>query len=217
MAALCVAAMAPNIARAETATFSEPAAMSDADRTALSTQGDNSGYLLALGERLGLVFNAPLQLNQGDRISVFSLPPQTGNARAQIRFGSYNDGSPIILASRNFRAGATGNIRVSNGLLSGCQLLGGCDYIEIITTRTRRGAGGVEIDYITVDGQVVEVASPSPEPTTWALMIVAFAGIAARLKVVRNERTRPRRISASRTGWRSRLWQAITAPRTVRP
>ena len=202
-------------ARAETATFIEPDVMSERDRLALSTRGDNSGFLLGLGQSLALVFDTPLSLERGDRISVFSLRPQTGGARAQIRFGAYNNGSPIILASRNFNAGQNRNIRVNNGLLSGCQLLGGCDYIEIITTRVRGGASGAEIDYVLVDGEVVQVASPSPEPKTWAMMIIAFAACAARLKSLRRARPKPR--AASPPGWRNLPWRGPGAPRTVHP
>lgn len=210
-------AMGAAPARGETATFIEPAAMAEPDRTALSTQGDGAGYLIALGESLQFVFDAPLNLSQGDRVSVFTLPPTQGQAFATIRFGAYNGGSPVVLATRNIRAGQSRSINISGGLLSGCQLLGGCDYIEIVTTRTRRGAAGVEVDYVTIDGRVVEVTSAAPEPTSWALMIVAFAGVAARLKARRRRALmRPPR-PAFPTASRSPPWRATTAPRTVHP
>lgn len=216
MVAFCSVVGFTSTAQAETATYLEPDFISDDDLNSLSTAGDNAGYLLALGETLALRFNEPLTLNVGDRISVFSLPPDSGVSRAQIRFGSYNNGSPIILAARNFRGGNTRSINISGGLLSGCQILGGCDYIEIITTRTRRGAAGVEIDHVTVDGRVVDVAAPTPEPQTWALMIIAFAGVAARLKQARpNLMQTPR--AASLPDRHSLALQGPAAPQTVHP
>ncbi len=217
LAVLACAFAAATPARAETATFSEPAVVDERDRAALSTQGDNAGYLLGLGDTIGIVFDTPLDLSRGDRISIFSLPPQTGAARAQIRFGSYNNGSPIILATRNFRAGNTRNLRISGGLLSGCQLLGGCDYIEIVTTRTRGGAAGVEIDYILVDGRLVEVTTAQPEPQTWALMIIAFLLVAARLKSRRAQLISQRSPPVARQARRIHPWQATTAPQIVHP
>lgn len=170
---------------ATAATYVVPATMSPADQTALSTSGDNAGFLIGLNQTLGIVLDQPVGATPGGRVSVFTLAPLVGNARAVIRIGSYNGGSPIIATSRNVRAGQNRNI--NNLFRRGCGILGGCDYIEIITNRTRRGAAGVEVDYIEVDGEIITVTSPTPEPSTWALMILGFAAVALRLKQTRKK------------------------------
>ena len=135
---------------------------------------------------LAIVLDTPIGVTSGGSVSVFTLPPGSGNARATIRIGSYNAGSPQIVFSRNVRAGQVRNL--NNLFNRGCGILGGCDYIEIITTRVRRGAAGVSVDYIEVDGQLVQVTSPTPEPATWALMILGFTITAYRLKALRRAR-----------------------------
>ncbi len=205
-------------AHAVTATFTDPAAMTDDDRVALSTSGDGEGFLIGLNQTLGLLFDAPILTNAGDSLTVFTLPPASGVARARILIGAYNNGAPIFVRGRNVIAGGSRTINANASLRNGCRLLGGCDYIAIITTRTRRGAAGVEVDYVVVDGEVVEVASPTPEPTTWALMIVAFAGVAARMKTLRRKNAATeKRASARATAMRIPLLQATATRRTVHP
>jgi len=199
-------ALAPAPANAETAIFISPASMSPADQAALSTSGDNAGFLIGLNQTLALVLTQPVGAISGGRISIFTLAPFIGNARAIIRIGSYNGGSPIIAVSRNVRAGNDRNF--NNLFRRGCGILGGCDYIEIITNRTRRGADGVVIDYIEVDGVIVEVTAPTPEPSTWALMILGFAATATRMKQL-SRRSR----LASRTMLHS---PALQAPATLK-
>lgn len=215
---LVFASLIPGQASADTATYIEPSFLDDASLGALSTAGDNGGYLIALGETLSLLFDTPITGSGRNPISIFTLAPETGRARGQIRIGNYNNGSPTFLNFRNFNAGRTVNV---GGLLNGCQLLGGCDYIEIETTRTRRGAAGVEVDYLIVDGNVVQVTSPTPEPKTWALMIIAFAAIAGRMKAMRRNNTlrlpRPKGPSLAEglRGHDTRPWQGTTTLRTV--
>ena len=171
-----------------TATYTEPSVMDPTDLAALSTQGDNAGYLIGLNQTLGIVLDAPIATNSTSNVTIFTLPPSSGAARARVRIGTYNNGSPTFVASRNLQAGQS--LDVSNIFQSGCQLLGGCDYIEITTTFTRRGAQGVEVDYILVDGELVEVTGAQPEPGIWALLIIGFAGTAMRLKSLRRRKMR---------------------------
>ena len=170
-------------AAASTATFITPTNVDGATTTALSTSGDNAGFLVGLNQTLSIRLDNPIGATASTSVSIFTLPPDSGNARATISFGSYNNGSPIIVLSRNVNAGSSSNI--NNLFQRGCGLLGGCDFIEIITNRTRRGAEGVEVDYIVVDGVVVQLTSPAPEPSIWAMLILAFAGCALRLKQIR--------------------------------
>jgi hypothetical protein len=170
-------------AKAATATYVIPASISSPELAALSTQGDGAGFLIKFQQTLGIVLDQPVGVSNGGNITVFTLQPDLGRARATIRIGTYNNGSPQFVGSRNINAGRSRS--VGNLFRRGCGVLGGCDYIEIITTRIRRGENGVNIDYITVDGEVVQVASPTPEPGAWALMIIGFAAVSMRLKALR--------------------------------
>lgn len=215
LAAVAIACVVSAPASAATATFIEPSSIGASDLDALSAAGDGGGFLIALGETLAILLDPAIAADTENSISIFSAAPANGTAFATIRIGSYNNGSPEFVASRNFKAG--NSVNIGNLLQNGCQLLGGCDYIEIVTTRTTKGAAGVEIDYVTVDGEVVAVTSPTPEPATWALMIVAFAGLAARLKARRRRCVRRKPPAEVRPDRRSRPWPATTAPQTVHP
>ena len=182
-------------AEAATATYVAPANLDASSVTALSTSGDSAGASLGLGDTLALVFDSPFATAPGDNVSVFTLRPDVGAARFRIRFGVFNNGAPTFVFSRNRRAGA--RLSVNNLFQRGCSAFGGCDYIEITLTRTRRGATGAEVDYVSVDGEVTEVASPTPGPGAWAMMIVSFAGTGWRLKALRRRRVLPHR-----AGWR---------------
>ena len=172
---------------AATATYVSPASMTEADRIALGASGDSAGYLVPLGNTLELVFDNPFATSSGDNVTIFTLPPPPrGFARAWVSFGVYNGGSPTIVTRRNLRAGRT--LSISSLFDDGCSVFGGCDFIAITTFRARRGATGVEVDYVMVDGEVVEVTSPTPEPRTWALMILGFIATAMRLKHVRKRK-----------------------------
>lgn len=186
--ALALAALAGGQAAAATAKFTSQTQISDSERVAFSTQGDNAGYLLALNQTIGIRLDTPIAASINTTVSIFTLPPSSGSAHATISFGSYNNGSPVLLMSKSVKAGKS--VDVKNLLSAGCAVFGGCDYIEITTTKAKKGAKGVEIDYILVDGEIVEVTGTSPEPSVWALMIIGFSGIAARLKAVRRNRAR---------------------------
>ncbi|MBT8472315.1 MAG: hypothetical protein HKN14_06565 [Marinicaulis sp.] len=185
-AILCAGSIAtPSFAA--TASYVSPASMTEAERIALGTSGDSAGYLIPLDSTLELVFDDPFATSSGENVTIFSLPPPPrGFARAWVSFGVYNDGSPTIVRRRNMRAGSP--LSISSLFDDGCSVFGGCDFISITTHRARRGAPGVEVDYVTVDGEVVEVTSPTPEPQTWALMILGFVATAMRLKHVRKQK-----------------------------
>ena len=181
-------AVASGAAQARTATFVKPAAIDPASLSALSTAGDNAGFSLNVGDALGILFDTPYATSRSDRISVFTLRPDTGRTRGLVRFGVFNNGSPIFYRTRFVNFGRT----VSSGNLfnSGCSAFGGCDYVEIVVTQNRRGADGAEVDYVESGDAPTTIASPSPEPTIWALMMLAFAGVGLRMKALRAIRMR---------------------------
>ncbi|NWG70789.1 MAG: PEP-CTERM sorting domain-containing protein [Parvularculaceae bacterium] len=187
-------------AQARTAVYVQPAFVPPAPLSALSTRGDNDGYLVPLNQTLALVFSQPFgKVLNGDRITIYTLAPLTGDARAIISFGLWNNGSPTIFRTQSVNAG--NSLRVSNLFQHGCSLFQGCDYISITTDRARRGAEGAEIDYIDINGEVVDVvAPPAPEPAAWALMTLGFAGVAWRLKAQRAGQNSPSRAAPRSTG-----------------
>lgn len=187
-------------AKAETATFVMPSSLSTTEINALSTAGDSTGVFLGLFETLALVFDTPFATDRGQNVSIFSQAPANGNVRFTVSIGVYNGGTPTIVQSRNLRAGNT--FSRNNLFQQGCSAFGGCDYIEITTNRTNAGATGAEIDYVAIEGEVTEVTSPTPEPSTWALMIAAFTLTGWRLKAMRKTKQPGRYNRLDKADWR---------------
>lgn len=175
-------------AAARTAIITSSTPLAPGEVAAFSTPGDSAGAFVSLNNWIALLFSAPFATSRTDTISIFTLPPTTGRARFTIRFGVYNSGNPIFVASRSLRAGRS--LNTGNLFQRGCSAFGGCDYIYIETTRTRRGASGAEIDYVSVNGQPTTATAPSPEPSQWALMIMGFLAVAMRLKQARRGKRR---------------------------
>lgn len=171
-------------AQARTATYVSPPRYDPAAIAAVSTSGDAAGLVVALNQTFALVFDQPFGVVKNtDNITIFTLEPERGDARATVSFGVFNNGAPIIVRTQNVNAG--NRVSISNLFQQGCSVFGGCDYIAITTTRARNGATGVPVDYISVNGEVTDVQSPTPEPNIWALMIVGFVSVAWRLKAAR--------------------------------
>ncbi|MEZ5897357.1 MAG: hypothetical protein R3C51_13260 [Parvularculaceae bacterium] len=181
-------------ASAATATFVSSTPPGANDLTTLSTAGDNDGPLVTLGEWIGLIFSQPFGVSKTDSVSIFTLAPPTGKARLTISFGVWNGGSPIYVNSKSVNAG--GSLSTGNLFQKGCSAFGGCDFIQITTTRQTKGATGAQVDYVDVNGQVTTVTAPTPEPAVWLLMIMGFWAVAARLKALRR-----RRVSAAYLGF----------------
>jgi len=188
MRSLCVIAgiaiVFGSSASAETATYVEPDFIDSASLNALSTASDNAGATLNLGQTLGLVYDQPFATSRGGSVSIFTVAPASGFTFFSIRFGSYNNGSPLFTNARGFvRAGNTAQF--NNLFQRGCRAFGGCDYIEITNVFSRGNPTGAEVDYVEVDGEVTVVTPPTPEPSTWAMMILGFWFAAGRLKKMR--------------------------------
>lgn len=192
VSAICMlSVLGLNAARAETATFTSSATLSDGEIAALSSAGDMAGAVLALNQSLTLLFDQPFGTQRSDTLTIATLTqPGSGSSLFSIRVGVYNNGSPITVFSRDIaRAGNT--IEIGNLFNNGCAAFGGCDFVEIVTTRTTRDQAGAEIDYVDINGQVVGVVAATPEPAVWLMMIAAFALIAWRAKRLRTAKSRP--------------------------
>ncbi|MCB2112118.1 MAG: hypothetical protein R3C42_02525 [Parvularculaceae bacterium] len=167
-------------AQAATAIYDSSMPYTSGPLTELSTAGDGLGQLVPLGEWFSLLFSQPFGVSRSDSVSIFTLAPPRGAARVRISFGAYNSGSPIFVVTRSVRAGRT--LTVNNLFQQGCSALGGCDFIFISTIRQRRGANGATVDYVSVNGETTAVTAPTPELSVWSMMILAFGGLAWRMK-----------------------------------
>jgi hypothetical protein len=185
--ALCVGvflALIPGLAAARTAIYVSPASIDPGPLAALSTRGDRAGYTVTLDQTLAMLFSQPFAtVRNSDRVTVYTLAPSRGDARALVSVGFWNNGAPVIVRSQNVNAG--GSVSFTNLFQTGCSVFQGCDYISITTTRARNGAAGTGVDYVDINGEVTDVSSPTPAPETWALMILGFVAAAGRLKTLR--------------------------------
>lgn len=192
MVAAATVFAATGTARAATASYVSPSDIEPADLVALSTQGDDAGFMVGPTVTLGILLDQFVGATKGGgngKISVFTLAPDSGFSLSTARVGRYNGGAPQFADTDTIFGGGTA--RFNNLFNAGCGVLGGCNYIEIVTSIAWFGAQGTEVDYVVVDGEVVEVASPTPEPAAWALMLIGFAAVAMRMKALRNSDTMP--------------------------
>lgn len=170
-------------AEARTATYDSSMPFTPGPMTALSTAGDGAGQFVGFNQWISLLFDQPFGVSKTDSVSIFTLAPPVGTATLTVSFGRFNGGSPTYVESKTVAAGSV--LTINNLFQKGCSALGGCDFILITTTRARNGATGATVDYVSVNGEPTEVTAPTPEPSTWAMMILGFAGVAWRLKTQR--------------------------------
>jgi len=176
-------------ASAATATFVNPGNYTAADALAVSS-ADGIGLSAGRNEPFEIVTDALFATSKADdNVSIFTL--NNAGRRAligRIEIGVFQNGTVNLVASRSFRAGTAVNI--DNLFRQPCAGFGGCNFIRIFT---HNGAPDetVQIDYITIDGEVVHVSAPAPEPEVWVLMILGFWAIAFRLKKIRYRNLQP--------------------------
>jgi hypothetical protein len=186
---VAIAALAASIslafspAQARTATYDSNMPFTPGPMTALSAGGDNAGQFVGLNQWISLLFAQPFGVSKSDTVSIFTLLPPSGMATFTVSFGRFNNGSPIYADTRTVQAGST--LTINNLFQRGCSALGGCDFIFIKLTKTKGAATGATIDYVSVNGEATEVTAPTPEPSSWAMMILGFAAVAWRLKAQR--------------------------------
>jgi hypothetical protein len=179
-AAMALGAATP--AHALTASFSSSQAMTNAQIHSLSRTQDAAGPFISLGQWIGLLFSQPFATTRGETVSVFTLAPPTGSAQFTVSIGRYNNGALVFVANRNIAAGST--LTVANLFQAGCSVFGGCDFIQITAHNGKRGATGASVDYVSVNGEAVIATSPTPEPSTWAMMMTGFWLVAWRAKAI---------------------------------
>jgi hypothetical protein len=174
--------LAASPAHALTATFSSSQATPNTQIHALSRSHDAAGPFIGIGQWIGLLFSTPFATTRGETVSVFTLAPPTGSAQFTVSIGRYNNGAPVFVSTRNIGAGST--LTVTNLFQAGCSVFGGCDFIQITTRSTNRGATGASVDYVSVNGEPVLAASPTPEPSSWMMMMLGFWFVGLRAKAM---------------------------------
>ncbi len=173
-------------AYAESAVFLPPNSLSQTEITAISSSGDNAGATISQSQSLQLLFDQPFATSRADNVSIFTLPPVGGGlAIGEIRVGIAGENGVQFVGRRFFLTGS--NVSLNGFIENRCARLGGCNFIEILTRGTTPTAQGVQVDYIQINGEVVSVAAPTPEPQIWALMILGFVSIAWRSKKLRRQ------------------------------
>ena len=174
---------------AATATYVQPNTLSATQLSALSTSGDNLGVSVPRSTTLQLLFDTSFGVSNSDRVSVFTLP--SGNpfpvSLGRVSFGRYENGVATLVQGATFFSGS--RINANQLFRQGCGAIGGCNFIEVTTLFTFGGPSeGVRVDYVQVNGEVVTVTAAAPEPAVWAMMIIGFVLISARLKQRRRSR-----------------------------
>ncbi len=170
-------------AHGASATFIGPKQLNEIETAAISTAGDNASVLVARSPSLQLLFDQPFSASGNDNVSIFTQPISGGAAIGEVRFGRLDGDNFQFAGRRFFLSGSTVSL---NGFVErNCASFGGCNIIEILTRATSQNVEGVQVDYIQINGEVVSVTAPTPEPHIWGLMILGFLGIAWRAKTVR--------------------------------
>ncbi|MGF1544026.1 MAG: PEP-CTERM sorting domain-containing protein [Parvularculaceae bacterium] len=175
-------------AAALTASFVNNTTFNANDAAALSSD-DGVALTLGLNVVLELQTDELFAMSRAnDDIAFFTLnPPGGGAPRLQIQIGVRDENGDVGLVLTNTRTANGGVVRIRNLFREECAAFGGCNFIRLVTRRENRNDFGAQIDYIEADGTVIDVAAPTPEPGAWALMLIAFGGVAARLKARRRE------------------------------
>ena len=164
-----------------------------------STVGGSSAVAvpvsLGLGDVLRVNFDSVLFTSGSD---VLRIDVGTTTALFTVRANlSSTPGAPGgVFVSQG---GGSSTINISSLFFNGCP--GGCDFIEIEPTSFFSGASSLVIDGIGVTGgfgggpttfidSFLPAVSSAPEPSVWILMILAFVGVATRLKQVKRSLVR---------------------------
>lgn len=175
-------------AQAATATFSS----TDPDAVWQSVDfqaADKTGYGLDTGEVITFSTDTPFATTIGDSITVYHYSTAPFGTLFSIRWGYRDTDGTVLYRSGPFvDYSTTGDSSTISWANWSCAAYGGCNFIEITGI-----SGGLTVDAIAVNGTMVSVAAPTPEPGTWVLMALGFVGIGYQLK--RRRRARKEAVS----------------------
>jgi hypothetical protein len=172
------------MAYADTATFTADGdALDNVDLENITATG-GGGFNLQGGSTLVIeLTNAFATGNFDNFLTVYYANPQRGRRWLGINIGyEVNGVVQWILASPSwFLTRGTGQLNLQV-FSNQCSVAGGCTHISLTTWGNSNQ--GVYVDAVAVNGQVLtaDTAAPTPEPSTWMLMILGFFAVAWALK-----------------------------------
>lgn len=177
--AACIAALP---AKAATTVFGGSVFSSTNTTTAGAAIGPADGAAALIGPSGDLVLQYDLPLT-GAGLAV-SLLPTTGFNVLAISIGEVVSGVATFSGEFVLVDGGAGGV-LGAELTSACSALSpnGCSLIKLRNAGSLAGSAGVLVDSI---GGV----TAAPEPAAWALMILAFAGVAGRSAQLKKRRGR---------------------------
>lgn len=145
-------------------------------------------------QTIGLVYGSDIT---GQRL-FFTVTTVTNNTTyIWVRFGNWNgstftsataagqtapNGSPTNNVYAQVTAAGVVTI-FGDAFIASCQTIGGCN--AIVFGNSTFSAGGSSF-------RLSSLAAATPEPSAWAMMMLGFAGVAWRMKVLRRRRHGPR-------------------------
>ena len=171
----------PGIAQAATATFTPDAgsAVAGSEVNVL----DGTGYSLAEDGSLTIKFTDLFATDSNDSFTLFHYSTAPFGNLISFSWG-YMDASGSVLyqSSAQYPYAQTGGNSFSVGYAYwGCSASAGagCNFIQI-----NGDTSGYTLDAVSLNGAIVQMvaAPPTPEPSTWALMVLGFAGLGLQLK-----------------------------------
>ncbi|MEL6370669.1 MAG: PEP-CTERM sorting domain-containing protein [Pseudomonadota bacterium] len=170
-------------ALAATASFSAPVATpSD-----IAGSPDGNGVLITPGLSALLIVDPRFATAPGETVEIFAVTGGPGSANARLTFGQF-DGTTFSAGHSQVFNSAGGSVSLNFLFFTGCAPLG-CNAIQVESLAAFAGATGFALDAVSVGGTFLTAAtnpvSSAPEPTTWALMILGFMGLAWRMKAGR--------------------------------
>ncbi len=192
VAALCFLMLSlplATTASAGTAVFNSSVNGPNALTTAEVNAADGIGYGFVRREVVTIVTADLFATSPTDSLTIFQFRGQRGSGRAQITFGFMDTAGNILFQSATILTRATtgGNsVTINNAFQQGCAAFGGCNFFQIT------GARGYTLDAVAVNGTVLQVGATvaaTPEPGSWAFLLLGFAFLAWRLKL-RKQRLR---------------------------
>lgn len=174
-------------AYADTATFSSSDDILDENALSQLASIDGDGYVLRRRSTLTIELDSAFATNAfDDFLTLYYSNPNNGRRWLGINFGYEVNGvvqwaldSPFWLLTRG-----SGQITLT-GFSNYCSVAGGCTFISI----TGGSRAGAHVDAVAVNGQVLTPNAPTPEPSTWALMITGFILIAWRARSLKDQIT----------------------------
>lgn len=182
---------------------SASAAISTFPASVFQAGGTGSGNLvgntpgtarLNRGQTIGLNYSAPISVVAGSRLFFNFTQVSNNTTYVWVRLGNWNGTtftSAVAAGQLAPNGAATANIYAqvtaaglvtifTDPFLASCQAIGGCNAL-VFGNSTFSAAGSFF--------RISSLVAATPEPSTWAMMMLGFAGVAMRMKALRRRRS----------------------------